>query len=185
MRKAMMRVHSPLIIGSLLLPDGALPSSFSRSSLLRRDTATSADTTQLTGKPDSAFEPPTLKLSEDSFQSYNCDLPIPEVQGQALGAYTVATLWNLRSSLPYTHSDKVPGLWVSGMGIIAAKQTVQYARNWAVDQGDGPLPLVCVLPPQWLLPMSNPGNTYRTREEVQRMRSTKDPIRSLQKHLEE
>jgi pyruvate dehydrogenase E1 component alpha subunit len=33
--------------------------------------------------------------------------------------------------------------------------------------------------------MSDPGTTYRTREEVQRMRSTKDPIKGLQRYLEE
>ena len=33
--------------------------------------------------------------------------------------------------------------------------------------------------------MSDPGTTYRTREEIQRMRSTQDPIRGLQKYIEE
>ena len=33
--------------------------------------------------------------------------------------------------------------------------------------------------------MSDPGTTYRTREEVQRMRSTQDPIRGLQSYIEE
>lgn len=33
--------------------------------------------------------------------------------------------------------------------------------------------------------MSDPGTTYRTREEVQRMRSTQDPIRGLQSYIEQ
>ena len=33
--------------------------------------------------------------------------------------------------------------------------------------------------------MSDPGTTYRTREEVQRMRSTQDPIRGLQHNIQE
>ena len=33
--------------------------------------------------------------------------------------------------------------------------------------------------------MSDPGTTYRSREEVQRMRSTQDPIRGLQHYIEQ
>ncbi len=33
--------------------------------------------------------------------------------------------------------------------------------------------------------MSDPGTTYRTRDEIQRMRSTQDPIKGLQKYLED
>ncbi len=34
-----------------------------------------------------------------------------------------------------------------------------------------------------LLSMSDPGTTYRTREEIQRMRSTQDAINGLKKYL--
>jgi hypothetical protein len=33
--------------------------------------------------------------------------------------------------------------------------------------------------------MSDPGTTYRTREEIQRMRSTQDPIKGLQRYIED
>lgn len=33
--------------------------------------------------------------------------------------------------------------------------------------------------------MSDPGTTYRTREEIQRVRSTQDPIRGLQRYITE
>ncbi len=33
--------------------------------------------------------------------------------------------------------------------------------------------------------MSDPGTTYRTREEIQRMRSTQDAINGLKKYLTE
>ncbi|KAG6847182.1 hypothetical protein C0991_002260, partial [Blastosporella zonata] len=32
--------------------------------------------------------------------------------------------------------------------------------------------------------MSDPGTTYRSHEEVQQMRSTKDPIRGLERYIE-
>ncbi|TFK20333.1 mitochondrial pyruvate dehydrogenase E1 component beta subunit [Coprinopsis marcescibilis] len=127
-------------------------------------------------------------------------------QGQVFEAFNMAKLWNLpcifvcennkygmgtpaeRSSSNtqyFTRGDKIPGIQVNGMDIIAAKQAVQYARKWAVDDQKGPLLLEFVTYRYGGHSMSDPGTTYRTREEVQRMRSTQDPIRGLQRYLEE
>ncbi|KAF9053499.1 mitochondrial pyruvate dehydrogenase E1 component beta subunit [Panaeolus papilionaceus] len=127
-------------------------------------------------------------------------------QGQVFEAYNMAKLWNLptifvcennkygmgtsaaRSSSNteyYTRGDKIPGIQVNGMDIIATKQAVAYARNWAVNEEKGPLVLEFVTYRYGGHSMSDPGTTYRTREEVQRMRSTQDPIRGLQKNIEE
>jgi pyruvate dehydrogenase E1 component alpha subunit len=81
-------------------------------------------------------------------------------QGQVFEAYNMAKLWNLpcifvcennkygmgtsaeRSSSNteyFTRGDKIPGLQVNGMDIIAAREAVRFARKWAVDDKKGPL----------------------------------------------
>jgi len=126
-------------------------------------------------------------------------------QGQVFEAYNMAKLWDLpcvfvcennkygmgtsdkRSSMNteyFKRGDVIPGLQVNGMDIIASHQAVKYAREW-VTSGKGPLLLEFVTYRYGGHSMSDPGTTYRTREEIQRMRSTQDPIKGLQRYLEE
>jgi len=85
----------------------------------------------------------------------------------------------------FTRGDKIPGLQVNGMDIIATKHAVEWARKWTVEEEQGPLLIEFVTYRYGGHSMSDPGTTYRTREEVQRMRSTQDPIRGLQRYIEE
>ncbi|KAH8998309.1 pyruvate dehydrogenase e1 component alpha subunit [Lactarius hatsudake] len=126
-------------------------------------------------------------------------------QGQVFEAFNMAKLWDLpcvfvcennkygmgtsaqRSSSNteyFTRGDKIPGIQANGMDIIASAQAVKYARDWVIA-GNGPLLLEFVTYRYGGHSMSDPGTTYRTREEVQRMRSTQDPIRGLQRYIEE
>ncbi|GLB43214.1 putative the pyruvate dehydrogenase complex catalyzes the overall conversion of pyruvate to acetyl-CoA and CO(2) [Lyophyllum shimeji] len=106
------------------------------------------------------------------------------------------------NSLYYTRGDLIPGIQAStavfgshsvvlptyqanGMDIIATRQAVQYARKWAAEDQKGPIILELVTYRYAGHSMSDPGTTYRTREEVRQMRSTRDPIRGLQRYIED
>jgi pyruvate dehydrogenase E1 component alpha subunit len=124
-------------------------------------------------------------------------------QGQAFEAYNIAKLWDLpalfvcenngygmgtsveRASANtdyYTRGDYIPGIWVDGMDLLAVREAARFACEY-MRAGKGPLLMECMTYRYSGHSMSDPGTSYRTREQIQEVRSKRDPISSFRERL--
>lgn len=82
----------------------------------------------------------------------------------------------------YTRGHYIPGLWADGMDVISSKTAFQFCVDY-VKSGAGPIFLEVSTYRYHGHSMSDPGVSYRTRDEVDSVRRERDCIDNVKNHL--
>jgi len=80
----------------------------------------------------------------------------------------------------YTMGNMIPGLKIDGMNVLSVREGVKFAKNFAAT-GNGPMYLEFSTYRYHGHSMSDPGTTYRNRDEISNVRATRDPIEHIKK----
>lgn len=81
----------------------------------------------------------------------------------------------------YTRGDLIPGFKIEGQNILAVREAMKWAKNYSIEHG--PLFIEFLTYRYHGHSMSDPGITYRSREEINEVRANRDPIEIVRKLL--
>jgi pyruvate dehydrogenase E1 component alpha subunit len=98
--------------------------------------------------------------------------------------YGMGTSIDRHSSITdyYKMGNAIPGLRIDGMNALAVKEGMRFAKEFC-GSGNGPMYIEMMTYRYHGHSMSDPGTTYRNREEIDFTRSTRDPLEFVKKCL--
>lgn len=96
--------------------------------------------------------------------------------------YGMGTSIDRHSSIQdyYKMGNAVPGIRIDGMNVLAVREGMRFAKEYC-GAGNGPMYVEMMTYRYHGHSMSDPGTTYRNREEIMFTRSTRDPLEYVKK----
>jgi len=81
----------------------------------------------------------------------------------------------------YSRGDRIPGFKIEAQNVLMVKEAIKWAGKYVLE--NGPIFLEALTYRYHGHSMSDPGITYRTKEEIAEVRATRDPVEICRKML--